>query len=69
MLHNRQAPGRDFHSTLVSPQPVVTPTPPRNPQSAPALPVPYKTGLEYFRLISKRRRTTTHECDGYTHPC
>ena len=55
MLHNRQAPGRDFHKHFSLAQPVVIPTPQatRNP---PPLPVPYKTGLK----LAMRRREQPH---------
>ena len=55
MLHNRQAPGRDFHKHFSLAQPVVIPTPQatRNP---PPLPIPYKTGL---KLAMRRREQPT----------
>ena len=46
MLHNRQAPGRDFHKHFSLVPARSDTNPPSNPQSAPPLPVSYKTGLK-----------------------
>ena len=51
MLHNRQAPGQDFHKhfSLAPPRSDTTPQATRSP---PPLPIPYKTGLK----LAMRRR-------------
>ena len=45
MLHNRQAPGRDFHKHF-SLAPARSDTNPQATRNPPPLPVPYKTGLK-----------------------
>ena len=45
MLHNRQAPGRDFHKYF-SLAPARSDTNPQATRNPPQRPVPYKTGLE-----------------------
>ena len=52
MLHNRQAPGRDFHKHFsLAPARSDTNPPSQATRNSPPLPVPYKKGLGYFEYF------------------
>ena len=60
MLLNRQAPGRDFHKHFSLAPARGDTKPPSHPQSAPAYPVPYKTGPKL--AMRRRGHHTCHSC-------
>ena len=57
MLHNRQAPGRDFHKHF-SLAPARSDTNPQATRNPPPLSVPYKTGLKL--AMRHREQPTCH---------
>ena len=64
MLHNCQAPGRDFHKhfSLAPARSDTNPQATRNPPPLP-IPIPYKTGL---KLAMRRREQPTCHPSLYT---
>ena len=66
MLLNRQAPGRDFHKHFSLAPARGDTKPPSHPQSAPAYPVPYKTGPKL--AMRRRGHHTCHSCHTLSPP-